>query len=709
MIRRRLVLPVLFGLACLATLSPEAHGGAYNVRACHADGVNAVFSPSYTAGAVAFPECPGGVNGNVGLIVRNVDRAEPVGGFTSAAYTVNAPAGTYIDGIQFVGQVVNNSYWQSGLYDAQHGAWVWCGPGCGTVPFWSPFSASGFATTSLKILTICGSAQCNARGVQGAVMVTSATLRLQDVWNPSVSIVGGSLASDGWKSGVQTVEVAGSDNTGVRVLRSYADSELKDTRFGTCDDHALVPCPPSFQRVLGIDTREVSDGAHALIVEAEDAGGNVARANRSFVVDNTPPDPPDDLVAREEWRATNAFDIAWTNPPRGVGSPIAGAAFQFCNIAGTAQGCQGIQHASKVALASLTGLKVPGPGAWRLRIWLIDAAGNQNPQTFREVTLRWDADPPSISLLPRTEDDPTRIRVQAADATSGIATAEIEVRRGDDSTWHALPVELTDDGFTAVVDDESLPPGSYAIRARVRDRAGNEKTADGASIRLPVRVATELAVGKSTFLRANRAGPRGHRVLIRKPRTRYGRTMKLTGRLTTPGGNPLAGRDVEVSEQPKITGADWKPVATVRTGVSGRFAFKALPGPSRLLRFRYPGTATILGQTSIVDLRVRATSSIRVNRRRVVNGEAVRFTGTVPGGPLPTVGKLLQLQVFARAGWLTFATPRADARGNWRHEYRFTATRGATRYRFRARIPREAGYPYEAGASKPVKVKVVGL
>jgi hypothetical protein len=127
------------------------------------------------------------------------------------------------------------------------------------------------------------------------------------------------------------------------------------------------------------------------------------------------------------------------------------------------------------------------------------------------------------------------------------------------------------------------------------------------------------------------------------------------------------------------------------------------------VRFRYPGTATIRGQTSIVDLRVRAASSMRVSRHRVVNGEAVRFKGHVRGEPLPAVGKLLQLQVFSRGGWLTFATPRADPRGNWHHDYRFTATRGITRYRFRVRIPREAGYPYESGTSKAVNVRVSGV
>ena len=34
--------------------------------------------------------------------------------------------------------------------------------------------------------------------------------------------------------------------------------------------------------------------------------------------------------------------------------------------------------------------------------------------------------------------------------------------------------------------------------------------------------------------------------------------------------------------------------------------------------------------------------------------------------------------------------------------YRFAVTTRATRYRFRALVPREATYPYDTGASRPV-------
>jgi hypothetical protein len=105
---------------------------------------------------------------------------------------------------------------------------------------------------------------------------------------------------------------------------------------------------------------------------------------------------------------------------------------------------------------------------------------------------------------------------------------------------------------------------------------------------------------------------------------------------------------------------------------------------------------------------VPARSSIAVDRRSVRNGSAVVFTGRLLGGHVPDGGKLIDLQAYYRGRWRTFATPRTEARGRWSYRYRFGATRGVVRYRFRARIRREAAYPYELGYSRRVSVTVRG-
>ena len=247
MTHRRSPLALVLGILCLVgPLQPAgAHAGTYYVYACHGDGINAAFTPSHSAGATAFAQCPGGVNGNTGLTVRNVYKSDPAGGFSHARLSSTAPAGTYIDGISFVGQVYSNSNWRSGLFNPDANTWIWCGPGCGTLPFWTSFSVSGFATRTIELFTICGADRCNANGMQGGLMFKDVTLRVQDVTQPSVSGVSGPLVSGGWLRGAQTVDVAGSDNAGVRALRVLVDGHPRKEAQTPCDLHHVAPCPRS--------------------------------------------------------------------------------------------------------------------------------------------------------------------------------------------------------------------------------------------------------------------------------------------------------------------------------------------------------------------------------------------------------------------------------------------------------------------------------
>jgi hypothetical protein len=123
---------------------------------------------------------------------------------------------------------------------------------------------------------------------------------------------------------------------------------------------------------------------------------------------------------------------------------------------------------------------------------------------------------------------------------------------------------------------------------------------------------------------------------------------------------------------------------------------------------RYDGSPLIKPVAQDVAIRVPARTTITANRHSLHNGQAVRLGGRLRGGPVPDGGKLIDLQAFYRGQWRTFATPRSDSRGSWRFRYRCEATRGTVRYRFRARIRREAAYPYELGYSHVVVVTVRG-
>jgi hypothetical protein len=121
------------------------------------------------------------------------------------------------------------------------------------------------------------------------------------------------------------------------------------------------------------------------------------------------------------------------------------------------------------------------------------------------------------------------------------------------------------------------------------------------------------------------------------------------------------------------------------------------------------GTAQIRSATGNLNLNVRAKTSMRPNHRRRVNGESVRFHGRIKTGRIPQAGKIVEVQVWVRGRWRTFATTRAGQRGLWSYDYRFDGTRGNQTYRFRARVPRETGYPFATGRSGVVRVRVRGV
>jgi hypothetical protein len=194
-----------------------------------------------------------------------------------------------------------------------------------------------------------------------------------------------------------------------------------------------------------------------------------------------------------------------------------------------------------------------------------------------------------------------------------------------------------------------------------------------------------------------------------KPNVQIGRTTHLHGQLRV-GGKAMPATPVEVWRRLDLDGAQWGRIATVTTSKTGHFSYTALRGPARAIRFRYPGTGTIRGRNGDVALRVRAGTTLRPSRRNAINGEYVTFRGHLKGGWVPASGVLVELQVFSRGQWRTFAQPRAVVgSGRWSYRYRFETVRGRATFRFRARIRRQPDYPFTTGSSSSVRVKVHGL
>jgi hypothetical protein len=195
-------------------------------------------------------------------------------------------------------------------------------------------------------------------------------------------------------------------------------------------------------------------------------------------------------------------------------------------------------------------------------------------------------------------------------------------------------------------------------------------------------------------------------VLQQTARVAFRRPAVFAGRLVTASGRALAGARLQVFSR---TGPSPEQlVETLTTDSAGRFRSVTTGTNSRALRLVYGGSAVTLPSQLALEMRVPAATSARVNRRRLRNGQAVTFSGRVLGLPVPTAGKLVELQVRFSNGWQTFRTIRSDAGGRWSSRYRFRRTRGVQRYHFRIRLPKEGGYPFETSVSRTLRVQVRG-
>jgi 5-hydroxyisourate hydrolase-like protein (transthyretin family) len=473
--------------------------------------------------------------------------------------------------------------------------------------------------------------------------------------------------------------------------------------------------------VVNVDTGRLEEGTQPLVVEAEDAAGNRATSSPVSVrMDNTAPGAvAANLAGGEDWRNRNDFDLSWQHPEEVDRAPITAVHYRVCPADGGE-----CTVGSRVApgIQELADIAVPRPGTWKLALWRQDAAGNAEPaNTSVPVALRYDPEAPELAFEPPPASDPTLISALVEDSVSGVESGAIEISRQGSNAWYSLATQHEGGRLNARIDDAQLPPGTYLLRATARDQAGNQTSTDRRSdgqpmvVTLPLRVPAEMRAGvvrERTVRRTVRRGGKRRKVTRRvtslrsSARVRFRRRVRLTGRLENVDGQPIANADVGVLARSGSTPEQL--VATVRTDDRGRYAYEAVATSSTIFRFVYSGTAFMLPAEREVTVFVRAASSIRARPKRLLNGQAVTFTGTVHSLPIPPAGKLVELQVLLSGRWQTFRTTLADSDGRWRVRYRFRRSCGLVRFRFRARLPAEAGYTFESGRTRAVRVHVRG-
>ncbi len=316
-------------------------------------------------------------------------------------------------------------------------------------------------------------------------------------------------------------------------------------------------------------------------------------------------------------------------------------------------------------------------------------------------TVKVDNTPPDLSFVAgQSRADPERIRAIVADAASGMepGTATIAYRPRGATAWSELPTDAGDNGISARINSEALPPGDYEFQAAVSDVAGNRATTTTRTDGEPMVLRFPLKTPAT--LRATLANGEDSEVVG------YRRESRVQGRLLDPAGEPIPGQEITVVE----TFADGSLIdvrrRTVETDPAGRYRSTLPGGPSRNVAVVYAGSRQYRGDSEEgLDLDVRGDARLKISRRRVRAGSSVSFRGRVKRyfARIPAGGKLVEVQVKSGRSWTTLQEATGTDRTGTivlRHRFRGFYTQPVT-FTFRLKATRENGWPYHGAAKSP--------
>jgi hypothetical protein len=315
---------------------------------------------------------------------------------------------------------------------------------------------------------------------------------------------------------------------------------------------------------------------------------------------------------------------------------------------------------------------------------------------------------PSESATPIT--GPVAMGFSASDPAVGIEKAELlvdgtPVASRDYSSFctytqlRPCPQTEADD---LSIEGASLPEGEHQLAIRVTDGAGN--TAVSASRRIAT-VRPPVANGRPCPNPAITASV-AHRP-TNSVRLTFGERPTIEGRLAC-GQTPLPGATVFV-ETVSGLGLRRESLATVQTAPDGTFQLRLPVGSNRRLTFRYYAYSNTSVPTAeaAVQIKVAPRFTLQIRPRHTRNDKSIHWRGRVEGGPYPTGGVRLAVQVKEGTRWQTFDEIAAHA-GKIKYVYTFKRTTQPTTYTFRVAIPLggDTGYEYAAGASRAIRVEV---
>lgn len=737
----RLLLAVALAAAAAILAPAPASAGSYSVHQC--DWAAGIADHDFVWQASGSPPLIPHTGSNCsefGLSARNSspghEHTYPSGGYggwfayappgtaiTHFSGAFGTLAGCCINGLATYAeatQLANGSGGRSYLFQGNLGNETWYAPSGlqGPVGRGWDASTSGFAAQRVGFHVRCGPGFSCFQRTTGDLRVRGRSFRftLRDDVPPAVGGPDGTLLADRWQRGSHTLRFAAGDvGGGIAGVEAELDNGTTLAQPAPCATAGgsyvrLQPCPLAHAGGWTVDTAKLPDGPRTVTLRVRDVGGATAASVHSLRVDNSAPVAPRDaaVAGGDGWRAANGFAVRWANPASQQ-APIAGARFSVCRAGGG--DCASGAKAGD-GIAALGGLAVPGAGEWDVRVWLEDAAGNESrAHATGPLRLRLDPDPPLLRFLPIDPAAPAIVAAEVEDL-SGLADGAIELKRIGTKVWHPIPTARHGTRLEADVDAARLAPGVYELRARAVDAAGNQAVLDGKERTLPARTPTRLRAVVERRVALRRVGCRPARaprcrtaVTVRRTvvRARHGSTVAIRGRLETVAGQPLAGRAVAIE---LVSRDGTRPAPGARTDAAGNFALTLPARRSAVVRLRFDGDRGVLPSARELGIQVPAPVTFATARRSVRGGGPTRFRGRVGGGSIPGRGKLVEVQAHFRGRWRTISTVRTGPAGRWRFSYAFRPAAATARYRLRARVPVEAGYPFAAAVSRPVRVTV---
>jgi hypothetical protein len=474
--------------------------------------------------------------------------------------------------------------------------------------------------------------------------LSGSQITLIDSLTPTFTSVGGSGWSATPADGIDPINYAVADRgAGVLQVQFFVDGIQYGSNVSRCIAEAYVPCPLTDSGQFILDTTHLSEGPHTISLKAIDYSGNpTAQSDTQLTV-----------AVRRPPQPSSSAPVTTTDPSaNGGGSPAVGD-----NLGGNA-------------------------GGW---------SGDGN--TYAYQWQRCDAQ--GLGCVPIDGATGLNYTPTTADVGHTLVFCVTATNSGGSATSCSVP--------TPVVVASHPTPASTA------DRPGDPIT--------PTSTGTPVGGSSSSPSRgAANGSPASERVVLTaftnsrtsSQKVKFGKRVAINGRLVGPDGTPIAGATLGVQVQTAVPGAAMADSAQVVTGRDGRFSYTAPAGPSRVIRFGYRAytSDTSFADTTDVHLLVAAGVTMKATPKKVHNRHATVFTGRLLGKPLAKRGVVVDLQVFFRKQWRTFAAPRTNKKGVYKFKYRFMA--GKATWKFRARVRKVLEYPYELGVStKPVKVRVL--